>query len=264
MSSIVRLFFGLVLNELRRTERSRFRRRLRPDPLLLEGRVNPSVIVTGLSPTSGPTAGGSIVTIMGTGFTSNGAADVTAVCFGSTPVLQSDFAVVTPSPGLPYIVAESPQVSKPGPVDVTVTVGLVTSGISTADVFTYIATPTVSSVSLTGSSSAASGPPGGGTQVTITGDGFAGATAVDFGADPATSFNVLNAMSITAVSPEGTGVVNVTVTTPLGTSATTPADHFSYEPVGPGLESARRSGVRGHHGGDRRDRLGGRHNRLLW
>lgn len=59
----------------------------------------------------------------------------------------------------------------------------------------------------------------GGTAVTITGTGFTGATAVTFGALPATSFTVVSDDEIDAVTPAGTaGPVPVTVTTPGGTS----------------------------------------------
>ena len=50
--------------------------------------------------------------------------------------------------------------------------------------------------------------------VTITGTGFTGATAVDFGTTAATSVTVVSDTSITADSPAGTGTVDVTVTTP--------------------------------------------------
>ncbi len=73
-----------------------------------------------------------------------------------------------------------------------------------------------------------SGPELGGTSVTITGTGFAGATVVDFGTAAAVSFTVVNDTTITADSPAGTGVVDVTVTTPVGTTATSPADQFTY------------------------------------
>ncbi len=73
------------------------------------------------------------------------------------------------------------------------------------------------------------GPASGGTSVVISGSGLTGATAVDFGTTPAGSFSY-NADSgqITAISPVGTGTVNVTVTTPQGTSATSSADQFTY------------------------------------
>ena len=62
------------------------------------------------------------------------------------------------------------------------------------------------------------GPTAGGTTVTLTGSDFTGATAVSFGATPATSFTVNSANQITAVAPAGTGTVQVTVTTTGGTS----------------------------------------------
>jgi hypothetical protein len=75
-----------------------------------------------------------------------------------------------------------------------------------------------------------SGPAAGGTSVTITGTNFKGATAVMFGSTPA-GFTVISESSITATSPAGTGTVDVTVTTPGGTSATSPADQFTYGPT---------------------------------
>jgi hypothetical protein len=78
--------------------------------------------------------------------------------------------------------------------------------------------------------SPASGPLADGTTVTITGSGFTGATAMDFGATPATSFTVNSDTSITATAPAAAsaGPVDVTVTTPAGTSATSGADQYSY------------------------------------
>jgi hypothetical protein len=72
------------------------------------------------------------------------------------------------------------------------------------------------------------GPEGGGTTVIITGTGFTGATAVAFGAAPATSFTVDLDTQITAVSPPGTGTVDVRVTAGGVTSRTSPADQFTY------------------------------------
>ena len=64
-----------------------------------------------------------------------------------------------------------------------------------------------------------SGAPAGGTAVTVTGLNFTGVTAVNFGSAPASSFTFVSDSEITAVSPAGTGVVPITVTTPVGTSA---------------------------------------------
>ncbi len=84
-------------------------------------------------------------------------------------------------------------------------------------------TPTVTKVA------PASGPAGGATTVSISGADFTAATAVDFGAVSAVSFTVNSADSITAVSPaEPAGTVDVTVTTPAGTSSTAASDHFKF------------------------------------
>ena len=79
------------------------------------------------------------------------------------------------------------------------------------------------------------GPPAGGTMVVITGSNFSGASEVRFGAVSAT-FSVKSANKIEAQAPPGAeGAVDVTVTTPEGTSSITPADRFFYVPPGPSV-----------------------------
>lgn len=83
--------------------------------------------------------------------------------------------------------------------------------------------PTVASVSVRG------GPTSGGTSVTITGANLAGASAVHFGAIAASSFTVTSPTTVVAVSPpQPSGTVDVTVTTPAGTSPAKAADQFGY------------------------------------
>jgi len=81
------------------------------------------------------------------------------------------------------------------------------------------------------------GPTAGGKLVNITGTNFTGATAVKFGTTNATSFAVNSSTSIAATSPSGTASncpgsscapVDVTVTTPNGTSVVSTADQFVY------------------------------------
>ncbi len=73
------------------------------------------------------------------------------------------------------------------------------------------------------------GPVAGETPVTITGTNLAGATSVRFGASDAIDITAGSATSITAVSPPGArGTVDVTVTTPSGTTAVSRKDHFKY------------------------------------
>jgi hypothetical protein len=110
-------------------------------------------------------------------------------------------------------------------VDVTVVGPAGTSATSAADQFTYnpaAAVPVVSSIS------PASGAEAGGDSVTITGSGFTGATAVNFGATAATALTVGSDTQITATSPAGSGTVDVTVVGPAGTSAASAADQFTY------------------------------------
>jgi hypothetical protein len=86
--------------------------------------------------------------------------------------------------------------------------------------------PTVTSVS------PSRGIDRGGTRVTITGTGFTNATEVDFdSADPDFIFTVVSDTEITATTAShADGTVDVTVVTPDGTSAVTPADQFTFLP----------------------------------
>jgi uncharacterized repeat protein (TIGR02543 family) len=81
-----------------------------------------------------------------------------------------------------------------------------------------------------------SGPLAGGTQVTITGINLTGAEAVEFGSKAA-SFASNSSSQISAISPQGTsaGAADVTVTTPIGTSAKNSADQFTYLPATPAV-----------------------------
>ena len=72
------------------------------------------------------------------------------------------------------------------------------------------------------------GPEAGGTTVTITGANFTEKTAVLFGGEEALEVNVESSTVITAKSPPGQGTVDVTVTTPEGTSAIRSGDRFAY------------------------------------
>jgi len=74
------------------------------------------------------------------------------------------------------------------------------------------------------------GPEEGGTLVTITGTMFGETTAVHFGSSEAASFKVNSETSIEATAPAGAGTVDVTVTTPYGTSPPSPLDQYGYLP----------------------------------
>lgn len=166
--------------------------------------------MTSVAPNSGPLAGGNLVFITGTGF-----ALATEVRFGATNATSFTVSSAT------QIVAIAPPGTL-GTVDVTVVEPSGTSAISVADQFTYVALPTVTSINpLRGGES-------GGTTVLISGTDFLGATSVKFGTAEAAAFSVASATSISATVPPGTGVVDVTVTTPGGTSAINPAYPFVY------------------------------------
>ena len=71
------------------------------------------------------------------------------------------------------------------------------------------------------------GPPAGGTAVTITGTDFTGATAVTIGGIAVTSFTVVNSTTLTTTTPaHAAGKVDVAVTTPSGTA--TGAGLYTY------------------------------------
>ena len=204
--------------------------------------------VTGISPASGPLAGGTMVTITGTDL-----ADATAVKFGATAA--TTFFISNTGT---QIVLNSPAGSA-GTVDVTVVTAGGTSATSSADLFTYAAVPTVTGISPT------AGPLAGGTAVTITGTNLAGATAVKFGATAATTFLIGDTgTQIVFNSPAASaGPVDVTVVTAGGTSATSSADQFTYDGRADGDGHQSDGGAVGgrHHGDDHRHEPGRRDGR---
>lgn len=167
--------------------------------------------VSSLSVSAGPTAGGTSVTITGTGF-ARGA----SVRFGATSAASVTVVSTT------EIVAVSP--TRPaGTAIVTVTTPAGASAVSVGAKFHHDARPTVLSVS------PASGSPTGGTVVTITGTGFIAGATVAFGTAAGTGVTVVSPTEITVTAPaHAAGTVTVTVTTPGGTSPTTAADQFAY------------------------------------
>ncbi len=170
----------------------------------------PMPTVTRVVPAKGSTAGGTVVTVTGTDLTG-----ATAVKFGSAVAL---FTVDSAT----RITASSP-VHALGTVDVTVTTAGGTSATSSVDHFGYIAPPVVSKVT------PSSGPATGGTAVTIEGSGFAGAESVRFGTAGAEAVRVRSATEITVTAPPAVaGEVDVTVSSPMGSSTPSAADRFTY------------------------------------
>ena len=177
--------------------------------------------VSSISPADGPLSGNVPVTVTGANFTA-----ATQVDFGS--VVSASIAITSPT----TIVAIAPSAADPATVGVTVTTPSGTSAKSSADHFTYLANPVVTSVSPN------QGPVSGGTSVKITGSGFTTATSVTFAGVPATSFTVNSDHGISAVAPAQTNPApfgaTVQVTTPGGTAGNgSPADTFTYTAVVP-------------------------------
>jgi hypothetical protein len=164
-----------------------------------------------VAPSTGPAAGGTSVTITGTGLTGATSVSFGGIAAGYIVVSETQISAVTPG-------------GSPGPVDVVVaTVG----GTATkTGGFGYVPVPTLASVSPAG------GPTGGGTSVTITGTGFTGATSVSFGSSPAAGFVVNSDTQITALSSaHSAGSVDVTVATPGGTATKTSGFGYGLPPV---------------------------------
>jgi hypothetical protein len=181
----------------------------------------PHPTVTVLLPNSGPLAGGQQVQIVGTFLTKP-----TSVTFG--PKREASTLKVTTT-GHRLTVVTPPWTGGPtgGTVNVRVTTPLGTSPTTPGDQFTYTNAPIITGVT------PGSGPTTGGTKITITGLQMTTASTVMFGSVPATSFHVTSATKVTAVDPpQAAGVVNITITSPKGTSVVGELDQFFY--VSPG------------------------------
>ena len=151
--------------------------------------------VTSVSPNTGTTAGGTSVTITGTNFAA-----------GATVTIGSNAATNVVVVSGTQITATTPAGSI-GAVTVTVTVNGQAGSLASG--FTYVAPPTVTSVSPNVGTTA------GGTSVTITGTNFVTGATVTFGSNAATNVTIVSSTQITAATPAGAaGAVTVTVTNP--------------------------------------------------
>ena len=152
------------------------------------------------------------VTIAGTGFYAG--ADVTfGGVSGTSIVVVSETAITCDTPA-----------GTAGAQDVVVT-------NANAKTDTLVGGYTYEAVAVT-SITPNDGIPAGGTAVTIVGTGFYTGTTVDFDATAATSVVVVDENTLTAVSPAGTGVVDI-VATNLDAETDTLAGSYSY-----GVQSA--------------------------
>jgi hypothetical protein len=172
-------------------------------------RKAPVPTVTAVTPASGPLAGGTTITVTGTGFVPGLTTVKVGTATATTVVVNSARTSLTAKTPAGTAGAKS--------VSVTTSGGTATK----ASAFTYVAAPTVSAVS------PAYGPLAGNTSITVTGTNLAGAT-VKVGTGTATTVVVNSAgTSLTAKTPAGTaGAKTVTVTTAGGTA--TKASAFTY------------------------------------
>jgi hypothetical protein len=109
-------------------------------------------------------------------------------------------------------------------VDVTVTTAGGPSATGSSDKYTFVAKPSVSSVSPN------AGPKAGGQTVTVRGTGFRNGATVKFGSTPGTHVTVVTGAKLTVKTPRhAAGQVDVTVHTGGGTSATSSKDHYTFD-----------------------------------
>jgi hypothetical protein len=170
----------------------------------------PDVGSSGLSPAFGPVAGHTTVTVTGTGLTGISAVDFGGTCTSSGSTGGTPAIMITPGTDTSATAVTPPHAAGATLVCLTADGGTAPA----AEPFTFVAVPTVSAFTPT------SGPTAGGTEVTITGSGFAVGdplTSVTFGGNAATDVVVVSSTEITADTPAstlpgtGAGPVNVAV-----------------------------------------------------
>ena len=167
--------------------------------------------LTGVTPDSGPMAGGTAVTLSGSDFTSVGGTTVHFDGLNASGVqVVNDTTITCTTPA-----------HAAGLVDVEVSNDFGNDVLSNG--FTYNSPPVISSIN------PSQGPMSGGTSVTITGNHFTTSidTNVTFGGHQASNVQVLSATQLICVTPShATGPVDVTVSNSNG-YATLP-DGFTY------------------------------------
>ena len=192
-------------------------------------------------PNVGPVGGGTNVLIKGTNLQAVTRGDVFFGSAAATDVIphsSHEFHAIAPA-------------GTPSTVSISVTINGHTATLDNG--FTYEVLPTIQHVT------PVRGPSAGGNRVQINGDGFTGATVVEFGSVAATSFQVDSDQAITAIAPAEPSktTVQVTVTTPNGTSPTNENGANNYKfvsglpeitSVSPGLRPHHRWAVGDDHG----------------
>jgi len=174
----------------------------------------PNPGLTGISPASGSTRGGTVVTITGSGF--SGATDVRFGGISGTGMKVTDDSRLT-------------VISPPNPAG-TVGISVINpahagNSAGSATVFRYdIPVPKLTGIS------PSSGPAEGGTAVTLTGSGFTGTKDVRFGEKSVTGLNVTDDSHMTLITPaHAPGSVPIAITNTVGEGGSLgPATLFRY------------------------------------
>ena len=185
-----------------------------------------TLTATSVSPLSGPTSGGTLITVDGTGFVSGatisiGGTAATGVSFVSSTRLTAR-TPAKPAGGYSVVVRN------PNGQTANTPRGFTYSGTSTP---TPTTTPVATAVS------PLSGPTSGGTLITVTGSGFVSGATIRIGGTPATGVTFVSSTRLTARTPaKPAGGYAVQVFNPNGRWDNTPRG-FTYTS---GSTSARR------------------------
>jgi hypothetical protein len=185
--------------------------------------------VSSVTPSIGPVAGGTHISITGTGFIPG--ATVLIDQGASTYLAATDVRVYSST----QIGAETGVGAKAGTWTVFVTTAGGTNVATPGDSFTYAPAPTVAAVSPN------KGATTGGTAITVTGTGFVSGAKVVIAQGSGFRFNAIAATDVTVVSPDEItaitgggakpGTWNLYVQTAGGDSAGASSDTFTYAPV---------------------------------
>ncbi len=170
----------------------------------------PAPTLSTIGPTGGALAGGTAVTLTGTGFVTGALVTIGGTACASIVVVSgTSITCTTPS-------------GSAGAANVVVT-NADSQTVTLSNAYTYRAAPTLASVA------PVAGALAGNTTVTLTGTGFVSGAAITFGGTAATSVNVVSATSITCVTPsKAAGTYNVVVTN-SDTQSATLTSAYTYE-----------------------------------
>jgi plastocyanin len=182
--------------------------------------ITPGPKLTSITPNTGSTAGGTVITIIGSGFV-NGA----TVTIGGLPATEVNVGSSTSITAKTPVGPATQQAGQPRDVVVTNPDGL---SDTLTQAFTYFVPP----LSIATISPAVGGTLGG-SVVTITGTGFTTGvnSSVTFGGVAAPNVTIVDAITLQATTPpHAVGTVDIVVT--FGTSVTKPSA-FTYQTIPP-------------------------------